>query len=78
MISKQRKRADYQAIISLKDVKREMKTRDETIMMEEEIIKTDIASLHSKVERCEESNSNILDCFDKLKVQYAELENKYN
>jgi len=64
MISKQKKRADYQAIISLKDVKRNLKTKDETVMIEEEYIKNDIASLHSKVEKCEESNSKILDCFD--------------
>lgn len=74
-IAKQRKRADYQAIISLKDMK-EGNGRPIPPPVEIDFEK-EVSVLQSKVEMCEGANSNILDCFDVLKVRYAELEKKY-
>jgi chromosome segregation ATPase len=73
-ISKQRKRADYQAIISLKDMK-DGKGRPSPPPVELNFEK-EVSNLQSKVEMCQDANSNILDSFDVLKVRYAELEQK--
>lgn len=76
-ILKQKKRADYQAIISLKDMK-EGNGRPSPPTVEEEIdFEQEVSVLQSKVEMCQEANSSILDNFDILKHRYAELERKY-
>lgn len=70
VIKKWRKRADYQGIISLKEVKIVPKQVSE----KSEEIQND---LESKIEIFQQSNSNVMECFDKMKMKYAELERKY-
>ena len=74
-INKWMKRADYQAIISLKDVKMADPRHNLSVIAEgEESLQPDIEKLSAKIDGCVKSNTKIMDCFDVLKVRYAELE----
>lgn len=79
-ISKWKKRADYQAIISLKEVKPEGWHKDVAIDVGADgplDFKEEVQILSKKVGTCQDLNTNILGSFDELKVKFAELESKY-